>query len=138
MARFLDNNILLRHLVIEDEGKARACRELLLQLERGEEAVFTTDVVIFRAVYVLQSPRQYNLSPDRIRQLLEPLINLCGLRLPRKGLYRRAFDLYCEMGISFGDAYNAAFMEARGITEVYSHDTDFYRIEGIQRIEPEP
>ena len=28
-------------------------------------------------------------------------------------------------------------MEARGIDEVYSYDTDFDRVEGIIRVEPE-
>ena len=51
-------------------------------------------------------------------------------------VYRRVFDLYCEQGISFADAYNAAYMEARGLNEVYSYDTDFDRIEGIARLEP--
>ncbi len=118
MARFLDTNILLRHLVREDEQKASACRALLLRVERGEETVVATDVVIFEVVYILQSPRHYGVSRDGIRQMLEPLINLRGLRLPDKSLYTRAFDLYCGSKISFADAYNAAYMESRGLTEI--------------------
>ena len=96
-----------------------------------------TDIVIFEMVYILQSQRHYGLSRSRIRQLVEPIIALRGLRLPRKSLYARAFDLYCDTGVSFADAYNAAYMEGRGITEVYSYDTDFDRIPGISRVEPE-
>ena len=137
MARFIDTNILLQHLVREDEEKAVGCRELLLRLERGEEVAVATDIVIFEAVYILQSPRHYGLSRSRIRQLVEPIIALRGLRLPRKSLYARAFDLYCNSGVSFADAYNAAYMESRGITEVYSYDTDFNRSAGITRVEPD-
>ena len=136
MARFLDTNILLHHLTRDDEENAEACRSLLLLVEQGQEVVVTSDLVIWETVFVLQSPRQYGLPRDRIRQLLEPLINLRGLRLTRKGIYKRVFDLYCEKGISFADAYNAAYMEARGLNEVYSYDTDFDRIEGIRRVEP--
>ena len=138
MARFLDTNILLRHLTRDDEEKAEACRSLLLLVEQGREVVVTSDLVIWETVFVLQSPRQYGLPRDRIRQLLEPLINLRGLRLPHKGLYKRVFDLYCEKGISFADAYNAAFMGSRGLDEVYSYGTDFDHIEGISRVEPGP
>ena len=137
MSRFLDANILLQHLAREDEQKAIGCRELLLRLERGEEVAVATDIVIFEAVYILQSARHYGLSRGRIRQLLEPIIALRGLRLPRKSLYPRAFYLYCEEGIGFADAYNVAFMEVRGLSEVYSYDTDFDRIEGISRVGPE-
>ena len=136
MARFLDTNILLRHLVSGDEQKALACRDLFLRVERGDETVVTSDLVVFETVFVLQSRRQYGLSRERIRQLLEPIIALRGLRLPRKGLYEKVFDLYCQQGISFADAYNAAYMEARGITEVYSYGTDFDRLKGIHRVEP--
>ena len=137
IARFLDTNILLRHLTRDDEAKAQACRELLRRLEQGEDTAVTNNVVIFEAVYILESPRHYGLSRNRIRQILEPLIGLRGLRLPSKSLYTRAFDLFCSTGISFADAYNAAYMEARGISEVYSYDTDFDRLGGIRRVEPE-
>ena len=108
-----------------------------MRVERGEEIVVTSDLVIFETVFVLQSRRQYGLRPERIRQLLEPLIKLRGLRLPLKSLYARAFDLYCNTSVSFADAYNTAYMESRGVTEVYSYDTDFDQIEGITRVEPE-
>ena len=137
MPRFLDTNILLRHLTGDDEDKARACQRLLFRVEQGEETVVTSDLVIAEAVFVLQSPRQYGLPRDRIRQLVEPITGLRGLRLPRKALYARVFDLYCQKSISFTDAYNVAFMEARGLNEVYSYDTHFDRVEGIGRVEPD-
>ncbi len=137
MVRFLDTNILLRYLTQDDIAKARACLTLLLRIERGEEVVVTSDLVIAEAVFTLQSPRQYGLPRDRIRQLVEPIISLRGLRLPRKALYSRAFDLYCDKSISFVDAYNAAYMESRGVKEIYSYDTDFDRLEEISRIGPE-
>ena len=137
MVRFLDTNILLRYLTRDDEQKADASFNLLLRVERGEESVVTTDLVIAEAVFTLQSPRSYSLPRKIIRERLEPVIALRGLRLPRKSLYARVFDLYCDSRVSFADAYNAAYMEGRSITEVYSYDTDFDRIAGISRVEPE-
>ena len=95
MPRFLDTNILLQHLVRDDEKKATGSRELLLRLEQGDEVAVTTDLVVFETVYALQSPRHYGQSRTQVRQLLEPLINLRGLRLPRKSMYARVFELYC-------------------------------------------
>ncbi len=137
MARFLDTNILLRYLTGDDKQKASASFGLLLKVERGEEVVVTSDLVIAETVFTLQSPRQYRFSPDRIRQLVEPIIGLRGLRLPNKSLYRRVFDIYCQKRISFADAYNVAYMEARGLTEIYSYDTDFDGLEGVRRVEPQ-
>lgn len=133
--RFLDTNILVRYLTGDDPEKAKASFALLLRLERGEEAVMTSDIVIAETVYVLQS-RTYGMHRERIRDLMEPIIESRGLRLPRKSLYARAFDLYCSSRISFADAFNAAYMESRGLNEIYSYDTDFDRIEGVTRVEP--
>ena len=137
MVRFLDTNILLRYLTRDDERKADASFNLLLRVERTEETVVTTDLVISEVVFTLQSPRSYNLPREAIRERLEPVISLRGLRLPLKSVYTRVFDLYCETGVSFVDAYSAAYMENRGIDEVYSYDTNFDRIPGITRVEPE-
>ena len=134
MPRFLDTNILLLYLTADDETKARACFELLRRVERGEEVVVTSDLVIADVVFNLE--RQYGVSRDDIRRLVEPIVALRGLRLPRKALFATAFDLYCDSRVDFVDAYNAAYMESRGIDEVYSYDTDFDRIAGISRFEP--
>ena len=133
--RFLDTNVLIRYLTGDDPEKAKASFALLLRVERGEEVVVTSDIVMAETVYVLQS-RTYGIPRERIRELVEPLINLRGLRLPRKGLYARAFAVYCQQRISFADAFNAAYMESRGLSEVYSYDTDFDAIDGIVRVEP--
>ncbi len=138
MPRFVDTNILLRYLTRDDEQKAEACFALLLRSEQGEEELVTSDLVIFKTVFMLQSRRHYDLPRERIRELVEPVIGLRGLRLPRKAVYVRAFDLYCEQNIDFADAYNAAYMEALGLSEIYSYDTDFDRLQGISRIEPAP
>ncbi len=133
--RFLDTNILIRYATKDDEQKAAASYLLLQRLESGEETAITSDVVIAEAVYVLQS-KAYNVSRDRIRRLLAPVIESQGLRLPSKPVYTRAFDFYCAVNISFTDAFNAAYMEAEGVDEIYSYDTDFNKIPRIRRVEP--
>lgn len=135
MARFLDTNILLRYLTRDDEEKARRALALLLRVERGEEKVITSLLVIFDTVYTLQ--RDYQLPREQIRELLLPIIALRGLHLPGKGVFYRAFDLYVAGSISFADAYNAAYMEAEKVCEIYSFDTDFDELEGLIRLEPE-
>ena len=138
MARFLDTNILIRYLTRDDEKKADASLQLLLRVARGEEVLVTTDLVIFETVFTLQSPRQYGLTMSRIRELVEPIVTMRSLRLPRKSVYPRAFDLCDELEIDFADAFNIAYMEANGIHEVYSYDSDFDRAEGVSRLEPTP
>ena len=137
MTRFLDTNIFIRYLTRDDEVKAQAAYALLHRIERGEETALTSDAVIAEVVFILQSPRNYGLARERVRSLVEPVVWLRGLRLPNKRLYDRVFDLYCATRMSFIDAYNVALMESNGVSEIYSYDTDFDRVEGILRLEPE-
>ncbi|MBI2909703.1 MAG: PIN domain-containing protein [Chloroflexi bacterium] len=134
MIFFLDANVILRHLLRDDEEKATASKELLARLERGENKALTSNIVIAEVVFVLE--RTYRLPNDEIRELLLPIILFPGLMLPQKRLFLRAFELYVDKNVSFGDAYNAALMEKLKITDVASYDLHFDRIEGIRRFEP--
>jgi len=136
MPRFLDTNILLRYFTASDPAKAEAARALLERVERGEEKVVISLLVVCETVFTLQ--RTYKVPRARIREMIGDLLSLPSVQLAQKGLCRQALDLYVAHNISFADAYNAAFMRSRGLLEVYSWDTDFDRLTGIKRREPAP
>jgi predicted nucleic acid-binding protein len=131
---FLDTNILLRFLTRDDEGKAQQALDLLLRVERGEEKVITSPLVIFETIYTLQ--RFYKVPRQLIKEQIVSIISLRSLHLPDKNLYHRAFALYVTKDISFADAYNAIYMQAEEVSHIYSWDRDFDKIDGITRLEP--
>jgi uncharacterized protein len=133
--RFLDTNILIRYLTRDDVEKARRSLHLLRLIEQGDEQVATTPLVMFETVFLLH--RSYRIPSAAIRDLVRPIIDLPGLRLAEKHLFIRALDIFVDLNIPFADAYNAAFMEQHGFDEIYSWDTDFDKISGIVRIEPD-
>ncbi len=53
-ACFLDTNILLRFLTRDDEQKAQQALDLLLRIERGEEKVITSPLVIFETIFIYE------------------------------------------------------------------------------------
>ncbi len=52
---FLDTNVLLRYLNNDDVDKTQRAESLLLRVERGQERVTISPLVIFETVYTLQS-----------------------------------------------------------------------------------
>ena len=134
--RFLDTNILLRHLMNDDPVQSPASLALIEAIEQRRVTAWTSDLVIAEVVFVLANKRTYNLSREAIRDLLLPLINLAGLKLPRKRLYKRIFELYTTLPIDYIDCFHAALVERWRPAELYSFDTDFDRILGITRVEP--
>ena len=132
--RFLDTDVLLRYFTRDDEEKAAQVLALLTRVDRGEERVETSTMVIFEVVFTLQ--KHYRVPREQIRDLLTPIIALRGLRLADKHVFHRALDLYVTHNISFADAFNAAQMAARGIATIYTWDTGYDRVPGIDRMEP--
>ena len=135
-ARFLDTNIILRHLLNDHPVQSPASTSLIQAVERGKANVWTTDLAVAEAVFVLSDPRQYNLSRADIADLLLPVIELPGVELPGKERYRRVFALYTTSRIDYIDAFHAAQVEQRDPPELFSYDRHFDRIASVRRFEP--
>ncbi len=87
---------------------------------------------------MLDNPTTYAVLRAVLRDQLLPLLSLPNLKLERKRLYPRVFDLYVSLPIDLVDAYHAALIEHYGQDSLYSFDTDFDRIAGMKRREVEP
>ncbi|MGH2409738.1 MAG: PIN domain-containing protein [Chloroflexota bacterium] len=131
---FLDTNVLLRHLLHDVPGQSERASTYIGEIALGSRKARIADTVILEAVFVLQ--RTYKVPKQEIADALLSLIDLPGIVLPRKRLFRTAFDYYASLNISFGDAYHAALMQSLHIDEVISFDRDFDRLADITRLEP--
>jgi len=136
MSTFLDTNVILRHLLNDDPVQSPACFALIAAIEENKVSAWTSDLVIAEVVFVLANKKTYNLSREAIRDRLLPLIHLRGLKLPRKRLYDRIFELYTSLPIDYIDCYHAALIEGHQPPSLYSYDSDFDRVPTITRLEP--
>ena len=134
MARFLDTNVLLRYFTNDDPTKAEAALAVLQRVERGDERVVVSPIVVFEVVFTLQ--RTYKMPKEAIRRLFWRILSLRGVHLADKAGMHAAFDLYVEKNIAFADAYHAIWMQRKGVTELYSWDREFDRVANLTRIEP--
>jgi predicted nucleic acid-binding protein len=133
---YLDTDIIIRLLTKDDLAKQAAAAALFEKIKAGALEVAAPDTVIADAVYVLSSPRLYNLPRAIVRELLTPLVQLTGCRIHNRRAVLRALDLYASLKIDFGDALIVASMEQAGSQVVYSYDGHFDRIKGITRQAP--
>lgn len=133
---FLDTNVLIRYLTRDNPVQAELAYSFLQTVAQDVVRVTTTEAVIAEVVHVLSSKLLYNVPRSTIRQRLNEILDLRGLRLPNKAIYRRALELYEVVHVDFVDCLVAARMEAAGITTVVSFDSHFDRLPGITRQEP--
>jgi len=133
---FIDTDVIIRLLTGDDLVKQAAAAALFERVEQGTLQVAAPVTVIADAVYVLSSPRLYDVPRAEVRQLLTTLVRLPGFRVHNRRAVLRALDLYASMNVDFGDAFIVASMERASSEVVYSYDADFDRIEGITRRQP--
>jgi predicted nucleic acid-binding protein len=55
--------------------------------------------------------------------------------LPGKRRYRKVFALYTNSGLGFADCYHAILLGQLRLPAIFSFDTDFDGLPGIQRRE---
>ena len=133
---FIDTDILIRYLTGDDPKKQAQCAALLSRVERGTLAVAAPLTVFADCIFVLSSPRLYNLPRAEVAALLMPLVRLRRLVIRNRYALIRALGLYASTSLDFGDGMIVASMQLSGATVIYSYDKDFDRVRGITRKEP--
>jgi predicted nucleic acid-binding protein len=134
----LDVNPIVRLLTRDHPDHAARARVLFERATRGEFTLHLTEGVVVDVVYLLSSPRLYNLPRAEIAALLERFFTLEGVRVPQKATYQRALALWVATPQvrDFTDALLVAQMERLKIATVASFDRDFDRFPQITRLEP--
>ena|SRR5258706_11020063 len=134
---FLDTNIIIRFLTKDDPAKFIACQALFEQIERGEVSVFLPDVIVGECIFVLSSPRNYNLPREEIAALLTPILQLTHVEMQNKQVLLRTLAIFAESkDLDFEDAYIIAALEQAKTNRLYSYDRDFDDFPFISREEP--
>ena len=128
---FADTNLFLRYLTNDVPQQADAVERLLRQAAAGEIVLVVNSLVIAEIVWVLES--FYRLSRDDVRAKVLAILNTAGLEIPEANLVLQAVTWYAEQNVDFIDAYNAAWMLARGVSTAYTFDWGhFARLQGVE------
>jgi predicted nucleic acid-binding protein len=130
---FLDTNIILRFILQDHLLYSSKAKKIFRKIDLGEVIVYTTWLVIFEVVFVLQNSQQ--LSKPEIAAKLLPILLLENLKMDHKNLINSTFKNYVTENISLADAYHVALMEQKQIKKTYSFDKDFDKFKNILRKE---
>jgi predicted nucleic acid-binding protein len=130
---FVDANVFLRFLTVDDEGQhARAVR-FLERAAKGELCLVCGPPVLFEMAWTLRAA--YKLPKDRILEILSAIFAQPGIVLTDAALVAEALSLVSRTGIEFADAYIAAGARAAGCAGVATFNRkDFIRL-GVRTAE---
>ena len=132
--RTIDANVILRYLTNDVPEQAKQVEELFNRVEVGNEDVFLPDIILADIIWILE--KYYKQTREDIREWITAILSLQGLTFSDKKMALNALDIYVAKKIDWSDASVAIQMLQRDITEIYSFDKHFDRIDGIIRIEP--
>lgn len=133
---YVDTDVIIRLLTGDDSKKQEAATKLFEKVENGDIVLSAPHTVIADAVFVLSSSKHYNLSRNKIRDVLVSLLRYTNFKVDNKQAVLTALDLYASKNIDFGDALLAALTLQTKQKNIYSFDRDFDRIQGVKRKEP--
>lgn len=133
---FVDTNVIIRLLTGDDADMQRRAKLFFERVERGELQVTAPITVIADTVFVLSSPKLYNLPRTEIVAMLMPLLRLRGLRVRNRRIVVQALDIYLAHNLDYSDAVILACMQHSQSKILYSFDQDFAHIPGITRKDP--
>lgn len=136
MSEFVDTNVFVRLLAGDDPSKTARCLALFRSAERGEIDLETSEVIVAELVYVLGSRRLYNLPRSEVVRLVQPLIEIRGLRIDHKRSVLAALELYGRTGLDFEDCLAIEHSHRIGCHAIVSYDREFDAIAGVARREP--
>lgn len=133
---FIDTDVIIRLLTRDDLRKQERAAALFDAVESGNLTLVAPDTVIADAVFVLGSPRLYNLPRTEIQALLSTLLRLPGVKVHNKRALLQALELYASTNLDFGDAMIVAALRQADSHALYSYDHHFDSIGMLERREP--
>jgi predicted nucleic acid-binding protein len=109
-AWFVDTNVFLRFLTLDDEGHHAKAARLLESAARGELQLVTGPPVLFELAWTLRAA--YKVPRARVLEILKAVFATPNLTLTDSPLVAEALSLASETDSEFADAYIAAASRA--------------------------
>lgn len=132
---FADTNLFLRYLTNDVPEQADAVEQLLRRAAAGELVLVTNSLVMAEIVWTLET--FYEQSRSDIKDKVLAILNTPGLEVADGELILQAMTWYAEENVDFIDAYNAAWMQGRGLKIAGTFDKKhFSRFQGVTVMVP--
>lgn len=129
---YVDANVIVRLITGDPPGMADKASKLFQRVDEGELEMVVDALVLAETVWVLSS--YYGFSVNQIAPVLSTFLISAGIVCDDKIELLQALTLYEDKNIDFIDALLAVRMMKHGITEVYSFDKHFDRLDSIKRL----
>jgi predicted nucleic acid-binding protein len=124
---FVDANIFLRFLTVDNQGQHEKAVGLLEKAARGQVRIVCGPPVLFELAWTLRVT--YKTPGAKVVEILSAIYSMPGITLTDEPLVASALTLAAETGVEFADAYIAASARASACSGVATFNRrDFVRL----------
>jgi len=129
--RFVDANVFIYVLVKSPKEDYLTSKSILKRIEDGEEAITSTSIIQEVVEWL-----EYNRRREEARKFLIALNSYAVMRKVSVS-WREMLDAVSDMekyDLDLIDALTLQVMKKNNVTEIYTNDKDFDRVEWVRRI----
>ena len=129
--RFVDANVFIYVLVKSPKEDYLTSKSILKRIEDGEEAITSTSIIQEVVEWL-----EYNRRREEARKFLIALNSYAVMRKVSVS-WREMLDAVSDMekyDLDLIDALTLQVMKKNNVTEIYTKDKDFDRVEWVRRI----
>jgi predicted nucleic-acid-binding protein len=127
--KLIDTNLIVRHLVQDNDKQASVAGKLFDACDRGQVAIVVLPAVLAECVFVLES--FYEHERTDITSALSRLISSPGVEIVDAAIHLDALDRYARSKVHFVDCLIAATATVEDMP-VASFDQDFRKFDGVR------
>ena len=137
--KFLDANVFIyayykpkKQLSVEEKQIKEQAKKIITDVSQGREQAITTIVHVSEMVNILK----HGMPPEKLTDVIRGLLMLDNITVQgvSKEAYFAANELGDDLKLETNDALAIEVMKSNNVTEIFTFDEDFDRVEGIIRI----
>jgi hypothetical protein len=137
--KFLDANVFIyayykpkKQLSLKEKQMKEQAKKIITDVSQGREQTITTIVHVSEIVNILK----HGMPPEKLTDVIRGLLMLDNITVQgvSKEAYFAANELGDDLKLEANDALAIDVMKSNNVTEIFTFDEDFDRVEGIIRI----
>jgi predicted nucleic acid-binding protein len=137
--KFLDANVFIyayykpkKQLSLKEKQMKEQAKKIITDVSQGREQTITTIVHVSEIVNILK----HGMPPEKLTDVIRGLLMLDNITVQgvSKEAYFAANELGDDLKLETNDALAIDVMKSNNVTEIFTFDEDFDRVEGIIRI----
>jgi predicted nucleic acid-binding protein len=137
--KFLDANVFIyayykpkKQLSLKEKQMKEQAKKIITDVSQGREQTITTIVHVSDIVNILK----HGMPPEKLTDVIRGLLMLDNITVQgvSKEAYFAANELGDDLKLETNDALAIDVMKSNNVTEIFTFNEDFDRVEGIIRI----